>query len=238
MGSFVRPYFRHGILSLDGLLIGIALLAGVVMAGAIFRTETDGQSSQFGTFVGGLRILDRDETLVVFEDGAPSDAAGWSAGARNEDHVGLGAIWLVDPGDATLERHIPLPAETAQATVRLDIVAIDDWALEGLELAVNGRPVLRQRFSSRPDLVEAQETEVLAGEGIILRTELDAPKPLGFGEGEAALDETRLVIEMAVVAPGPDITVTLTPLSATGATAGGTPAWAVDNLIVIAARLP
>ena len=222
MGSFVRPYFRHGILSLDGLLLLVALLTAVVVAGAVFRTETAGHATQFGTFVGGLRVLGQDETLVVFEDSAPWDGAGWSAGARNDDHVGLGAIWLIEGGDVTLERRIPLPAETAQATVRLDILAIDDWALEGLELAVNGRPVLRQRFSSRPDLVEAQTTEVLSSEGIVLRT--------------------RLLIEMAVVTPGQEIALTLTPLPAaaagSGEAAASAPAWAVDNLIVVAASLP
>lgn len=237
MGSFVRPYSRRGLISLDVLLILVALLAAVVVAGAVVRTGSVGQSSQFGTFVGGLRTLGPTETLVVFEDGASGDAAGWSAGARNDDHVGLGAIWLVDPGDTTLERRIPLPEGTVQATLRLDLVAIDDWALQGLELAVNGRPVLRQRFSSRPDLVEAQTTEVLGGDGIMLRTSLDPPKPLGFAQGDAALDDTRLVVEMAVVTPGEELTLTVTPLPAEGGETSA-PAWAVDNLIVVAASLP
>lgn len=238
MGSFVRPYSRRGLISLDVLLILVALLAALVVAGAVVRTGSVGQSTQFGTFVGGLRTLGPTETLVVFEDGAPSDEAGWSAGARNVDHVGLGAIWLVEPGDASLERRIPLPEGTVQATVRLDLIAIDDWALEGLELAVNGRPVLQQRFSSRPDLIEAQTTEVQGGEGIMLRSTLDPPKPLGFAQGDAALDETRLVVEMAVVTPGEDITLTLTPLPADGAATAFAPPFAIDNLIVVAASLP
>jgi hypothetical protein len=238
MGSFVRPYSRRGLISLDVLLILVALLAAVVIAGAVVRTGSVGQSSQFGSFVGGLRTLAPTETLVVFEDGAPSDEAGWSKGARNDDHVGLGAIWLVEPGDATFERRIPLPEGTVQATLRLDLIAIDDWALEGLELAVNGRPVLRQRFSSRPDLIEAQTTEELGGDGIMLRSRLDPAKPFGFAQGDAALDETRLVVEMAVVTPGEEIALTLSPLPAEGAATVSAPAWAVDNLIVVAASLP
>lgn len=238
MGGFVRPYSRRGLISLDGLLVLVALLAVVVVAGAVVRTGSVGQSSQFGTFVGGLRTLGPTETLVVFEDGAPSNEPAWSAGARNDDHVGLGAIWLVDPGDAMLERRIPLPEGTVQATLGLDLVAIDDWALEGLELAVNGRPVLTQRFSSRPDLIEAQVTEMPGGDGIMLRTSLDPPKPLGFAQGDDALDDTRLVVEMAVVTPGDELTLTLTPLPAEGAATASAPAWAVDNLVVVAASLP
>jgi hypothetical protein len=242
MGGSLRPYFRRSIFGLDGLLILVALMAGAVIAGAVIRTEAAGQASQYGSFVGGLRSLGPSETLVLFEDGTAVSTAGWSAGQRNSDHVGLGAIWLVQPGDTTLTRVVALPDGTVQATVRLDLIAIDDWALEGLELAVNGQPVLRQRFSSRPELIDAQMTEDLGGDGIMLRTMLDRPRPLGFAEGTPALNETRLVVEMAVATPGQELELTIAPMPSAETPQDGdaiaAPIWAVDNVIVVAASLP
>jgi hypothetical protein len=238
MGGFVRPNLRHAWINLDGAMIAVALLAGVMVAGTMIRTPPGGDGSAFGSHVGGLRTLGPTETLVTFEDGTSRAVEGWSTGARNEAHVGLGAVWLVQPGDAPLGRRFPLPEGTTAATLRLEIIALDDWALEGLELTVNGRALLRQRFSSRPDLIAAQQTEVIEAEGVTLRAQLDPPRELGFAGGAAAQAETRLVVEVALEAPGPELALGLTPLPALPARTDGAaaPAYAVDNLMVVAAR--
>jgi hypothetical protein len=241
MGGSSRPYPRRGQINLDWILILIGVLAGAVMAGAVIRTEARGPESQFGSFVGGLRSLGPSETLVLFEDGASAGEGGWSDGAPNEDHVGLGAIWLVDPGDATLTRRIPLPEGAVRATLRLDLIAIDDWTLHGLEMAVNGRAILRQRFSSRPEMVERQDVEVFGGDGITLRTRLDAPRDLGFQTGTPALADTRLIVELALDTPGRDLELVITPLGPDdtgGEGAEDAPIWAVDNLIVVSTAAP
>jgi hypothetical protein len=222
---------------MDWMILGVGVLVGILLAGSLIRTEA-GQPGAFGSFVGGLRSLAPGERLVLFEDNTSGAAGGWSTGLRDDAHVGLGAVWLVPDGGAPLDRRIALPDQTAQAILRLDLIAIDDWALDGLEVAVNGRPVLRQSFSSRPDLLQGQATEVMDGDGITLHARLDAPRELGFATGGAGLAETRLVIEMALDAPDPEVALSIAPFPAPGPARPAAPVWAVDNLIVTATHLP
>lgn len=229
---------RSAVTRIDWMILGIGLLTLGLLAGTVIRTDADDRLGRFGDFVGGLRSLGPNERLVLFEDGAAS-GADWSAGARDDAHVGLGAVWLVPAGETALERRIALPEDTAQATLRLELIAIDDWALQGLELALDGRPVLRQRFSSRRDLLAAQTTEAFAESHITLQSRLEPPRELGFASGDAALAETRLIVELAIDAPAPEIGLTITPLPAPGEAADApAPVWAVDNVIVVARRRP
>lgn len=238
-GVSSRPRSSSALINIDWMTAGVVVLAAALVAGAVIRTDAASQESQFGQFIGGLRSLGPTESLVLFEDGVSGGAADWSAGRLNDDHAGLGAVWLLDPGDTPLTRRITLPQGTVQGFLRIDLIAIDDWALEGLELALDGQPVLRQRFSSREGTGDAQTTERLEGEGIRLQARLDPARELGFGAGDVALAETRLTLEMVIDTPGPELELSITPLPAAGADPDApAPVWAVDNLIVVAAGLP
>ena len=239
MGPTIRRHGRRGLVNLDWILTLVAVLAAALLAGTVIRTDASEGSTQFGRFVGGVRSLAPNERLVLFEDGESGGAADWSAGRPEDGEVGLGAIWLVAPGDTDVSRRITLPEETVRAILRLDLIAIDDWALEGLELSLDRTPRLRQRFSSRPDLIGEQTGATEPGEGVSLRTRVVPPRALGFASGTSAQRETRVVIEIAVDTPDPQIELSIAPLPAEGRDdAANFPAWAIDNLIVVAARLP
>ncbi|NKX44898.1 hypothetical protein [Roseicyclus persicicus] len=229
VGAF-RSVDRRRRIGFDWMLIAAALVAGALLAGTVIRSGTVGQVAQFGTQVGGLRSLGPNERLVVFEDMSSGAGAGWSGGRRDAAHVGLGAIWLADPPHAPLTREIALPEGTVRAVLSLDLIAIDAWAREGLELRVNGAPVLRQRFG--PD---APATETIAAEHVTLRGRLAPPQALGFDPAQA---EQRLSVAVAVTTPGATISLAIHPLPADGAADGPAPTWAVDNLIVVAESLP
>jgi hypothetical protein len=236
MAAAYRSFDRRSRISFDWMLVGAAFLAGCLLAGTVIRTDAGSQSAQFGTHVGGLRALAPHERLVVFEDMSSGNAAGWSAGRREAGHVGLGAVWLADPG-APLSRTIALPEGTERAALALDLVAIDAWAGEGLEVAVNGVPVLRHGFGPAGDTRTAPEAPEGAA-GITTRTRLSAPQELGFAAGSAALAEQRLTVDIAVADPGPGLSLTITPLPSAEGAARAAPAWAVDNLIVVATGRP
>ena len=237
MGGSHRPYRRGGRVTFDWMLIVIGLMAGALLAGTVIRTEAAGRSSQFGTHIGGLRVLSDTDRLVVFEDFS-SGIGGWSGGVLDTDHLGLGAIWRAAPADVPLSREIVLPAQTVRAVLTFDIIAIDDWALEGVEVLLGDTVVLEQRFSSRPDLAEGRVTETPAVDGVTLVSHLDTPRELGFGAGGPQLQEERLSVQLAVTTPGQALTLTLRPVAAEEPGEGPAPNWAVDNLIVVSESLP
>jgi hypothetical protein len=241
MGGAFRPYGRRGIASPDWAMIAVGLMALALLAGAMVRTGTPAAQALFGTQVGGLRTLSETETLVLFEDHASGvgDDAGWSAGLRNDDHPGLGAIWLVEPSDVVLTRDIALPEGTIRAVLSLDLIAIDDWALQGLSVAIGDLEVLQHRFTSRPGLDRPAAPAPMNDGSLALRARLDGPREQGFAAGDPALAEERLRIELSVREPGDILTVTITPLAAPGqAPAPDGPLWAVDNLILVADSQP
>jgi hypothetical protein len=235
MGGVLRPYNRRSRVTLDWALVAVGLMACAVLAGLVIRTDGSGQSSLFGAQVGGLRTLSENQTLVVFEDMSSGGGADWSGGLRNADHAGLGAVWLADPPSDPLSRDIALPEDTVRAVLSFDLIAIDAWALEGLEVALGGAPVMLHRFASPPDpdglLATPRTTDRLA-----VRLELAEPRDLGFAP---SLAEQRLNVELAVTTPGDSLSLTITPVpSDAGDSDRPAPLWAVDNLIVVAERLP
>jgi hypothetical protein len=212
-------------------------MAVAVLVGTAIRTGTPGAVSQFGAQVGGLRALSETETLLVFEDGA-SGAAEWSGGTRNADHPGLGAIWLADPPGEALSRSIALPEGTVRAVLSFDIVAIDDWDLQGLSLAIDGTEVLRQRFTSRPGQAMPAAEPLTRSDRIALRTQVALPRELGFGSGTPEMAEQVMHVNLAVFTTGDTLAVTITPLPSEAAGDMPPPRWAIDNLIVTGERLP
>jgi hypothetical protein len=222
--------------SLDWELIVVGLMAGALLAGTMIRTEPAGQRSQFGAHVGGLSILSENETLVLFEDLSSGSPRDWSGGLPNADYPGLGAIWLADPPGDALHRDIALPDGTVRTVLSFDLIAIDDWADGALMVAIDGTEVLRHSFTSRPDDIREAAPQTRTTGRIALRTQLGAPRELGFASGRPALAEERLNVEIAVTTPGAALSLTITPLRASDA--GPVSPWAVDNLIVVAEREP
>lgn len=239
-GIFLR-YGRRGPATPDWAMIAVGMMAVALLAGAMLRTGTPAAQALFGTQVGGLRTLSDTETLILFEDHASGGGgdAGWSVGLRNADHPGLGAIWLVDPGEATLTRDIPLPEGTRRAILSFDLIAIDDWALEGLSVAIGGVDMLQHRFTSRPGLDRPAAPALEIEEGSALRARLDIPREQGFAAGGPALAEKRLRVELSVVDPEQTLTLTITPLAAPGqAPAAVSPLWGLDNLMLVVDSQP
>ena len=235
MGGSVRPRYLLRVVKLDWMLVAVGLMALALLVASLIRSAPPYPVTAFGTKIGGLRALGATERLVLFEDLSTGPAPGWSGGQRDETQVGLGAIWLATPTDAPMTRRIALPPQTQRSIVTMDLIAIDAWALERLELSVNGAPVLRQSFSSQPDLIAARHQEVLAQDGITLRSRLAGPQELGFAAGPG-LWETRLSVEMAITTTAPELQLSITPLPAPDASADARPPmWAIDNLMVIAA---
>lgn len=239
MGATHRSIAHRGRINLDWMLIAVSVMAVGLIAGSVIRTDVASGSQQFGTYIGGLRALGPTEDLVAFEDMSAGHGAAWSGGARYDADVSMGAVWLAVPSDAPLRREVTLPEGTVRAVLSLDLIAIDDWTLQGLEVALNGAVVLRQSFSTHPDLIAQQRTETPAVPRVTLRSRLADPLELAFATGDAALAETRLSVEIAVTTPGDMLTLSITPVPAEATREDAAiPAWAVDNLIVVAERLP
>lgn len=220
-------------------MIAVGLMAGALLAGTVIRTDAAGPRALFGTHVGGLRTLSDTESLVLFEDLSSGGGADWSAGRVNDDHLGLGAIWLADPSGAPLGRDIALPAGTVRAVLSLDLIAIDDWALEGLAITLNGTDILQHRFTTRPGLDRPAAPAPRDADRIVVHASLGTAREMGFAAGTPALADERLAVSIAVTTPGETLALSITPLAAEGASDDApAPLWAVDNLIVIAERLP
>lgn len=215
MRSVSRPYRRKGAVTLDWPTIVVAVLASALLAATVIRTGATGSRSQFGTHVGGLRSLSAKESLILFENAG----AGWATGSLNTDHPSLGAIWLADPGTA-LTRDIALPQGTARATLSFDLIAMEDWAVHGMTVALGGATIVTHRF----DL--ADSAPILAPSDQVT---LQARQDPGAADGE-----TRLSVAIAVTAPGAVLPLSITAEPATARA----PLWAIDNLIVVAEAAP
>lgn len=230
-----RPYDAPRAYGLDWMLVSVGLMALALLAASLIRTVPSHAVAAFGTKIGGIRSLSQSEQLIVFEDHDTHGAADWSSGRRDATQLGLGAIWMAEPADAAMTRRIVLPAQTRRVIVTLDLIAIDSWALERLELSVNGAPVVRQSFSAAPELIARQQTEILPRDGVLLRSTLATPQEFGFATGTGQ-EEIRLSIEMAIVPEAPELRLSILPLPAPDAPADARPpVWAIDNLMVIAA---
>jgi hypothetical protein len=228
MGLAWHPYRSARAVKPDWMLVSVGLMALALLITSSIRSTPPHAVTAFGTQIGGLRALGDNESLILFEDLGTGPDPDWSGGARDDSHVGLGAIWLAAPDGAAITRAIALPPGTVRGIVSLDLIAIDAWALARLEVAVNGAPVLRQGFA-------AGQPEVLAPGGITLRSRLSPPQELGFAAGPG-LEESRLTVEMAIPVTDPELRLSILPLPAPGAaTDAAPPLWAIDNLVVIAA---
>lgn len=236
MGVSQRPYKSSRVIRLDWMLVTVGLMALALLAASLIRTVPSYAMTEFGTKIGGLRALSDSERLIVFEDHTSGADPDWSGGQRDDTQIGLGAVWLATPADAPLTRRITLPPGTQRSIVTLDLIAIDAWALERLEVSVDGTPALRQSFSSEPDLITAQRTEVLDHQGVVLQSRLSAARELGFERGPGR-EETRLTVEMSITTSAPELRLSIVPLPAADPAGDATtPAWAIDKLMVIAAE--
>lgn len=224
-------------MTLDWALVVVALMAVAVLVGTAIRTGTPAAVSQFGTQVGGLRALSATETLLIFEDRGQG-AADWSGGIGHADHPGLGAVWLADPPGDALTRSIPLPQGTVRAVLSFDLVAIDDWALQGLTVSIDGADIVTQRFTSSPDTQVPAPDIPARSDRIALRTRIAEPRELGFGSGTTDLAEQVLHVNLAVFTTAPALTLSITPLPALTDADLPQPLWAIDNLVVVSESLP
>lgn len=226
MGVSHTPYRVSRRFNLDWMLVTVGLMAAALLAGSLIRTAPGGAEARFGAQMGGLRALSETERLILFEDlGTGADPA-WSSGQRQDDHAGLGAVWMAVPPDRPLQRDIALPEGLDRAVLSFDLIALNGWAGESLEVAVQGRTILRHSFSAGGDARQVGDAD-----GITLRTRLSQPRALGLPAGGPVLTEERLSVEIALDQPDPLLRLSVTPHpSATGQVAA---AWAVDNLMVI-----
>jgi len=232
MGHEFRPFLRRGHMTPDWALIAVGLMACALLAGVIIPAGDTAQASRFGTHVAGLRALSATETLVVFEDYASGGGTTWSGGLLDAGSLSLGAIWLADPA-APLARDIALPAETTRAVISFDLIAIGDWATDGLEVRLDGTPILLHRFSTRADLARPPASAPRGTDRLVVRTALSPPQDASLASGRPAGD--RLSVEIAVTAPGETLALSITPVPAeTAEPDRAAPLWAVDNLIVVA----
>lgn len=221
-----RYRFAQRGFTLDWMLVTVGLMAAALLAATLIRMAPGGAEARFGTQMGGLRALGEAERLILFEDlGTGADPA-WSSGQRHDDHAGLGAVWMAVPPDQPLQRDIALPEGLDRAILSFDLIALNAWAGESLEVAVQGRAILRQSFSAGDDLRRVQDAN-----GIALRTRLSPPRTLGLPTSGPILTEERLSVEIALDRPDPLLRLSVTPDP--GTNGQGAPAWAVDNLVVI-----
>lgn len=228
MGLVWHPYRSARAVKPDWMLVSVGLMALALVITSSIRSTPPHAVTAFGTQIGGLRALGESERLILFEDLGTGPDPAWSGGARDDSHAGLGAIWLATSEGVAMTREIALPPGTVRGIVSLDLIAIDAWALEQLEVAVNGAPVLRHGFADG-------HSEVLAPDGITVRSRLFPPQELGFAAGPGQ-EETRLTVEMAIPVTDPELLLSILPLPAPGAAPDAAPPlWAIDNLMVIAA---
>lgn len=231
MGMAQRTSLAPRRFNLDWMLVSVGLMALALLVGSLIPTPSEGPDRMFGAQMGGLRALAEDERLVLFEDLASGPDPSWSGGARQDDQLGLGAVWMALPPDAPLERDITLPEGVDRAYLSFDLIAIDAWAGDSLAVAVQGRTILRHVFSPETAATDGVQVRHHAGDGLLLRTRLSPLRELGLAEGEASLSEERLSVEIALDRPDPLLRLTLTPEPGPSATTPS--AWAVDNLMLI-----
>lgn len=217
--------------NLDWMLVTVGLMALALLAGSLIRMTSGGPDAQFGAQMGGLRALGEQERLILFEDLASGPDPAWSGGQRQEDQLGLGAVWMAVPPGAPLMREIILPEGVTRAFLSFDLIAIDAWAGESLEVALQGRTILRHGFSPESAATDTVQIRQQEGDGLALRTRLAPPREMGFATGDPALAEERLSVEIALDRPDPLLRLSVTPQP--GTTGQAAPAWAVDNLVVI-----
>lgn len=233
MAAAHRRFDRPGHLRLDWALIPVALIAVAIVVGAAIRTGPPAAASLFGVEVGGLRALSDTETLVVFEDGGTA-ITGWSGGLPDTDHPGLGPVWLADPADQPLTRTITLPQGTVRALLSFDLLVLEAASDQGISVMIDGTEVMRQTFTSGGQVPPAPEI-LGRNDRIALRGRTSVTRDL---IGPPAMVVQSLHVDVAAFTTAGAITLSLAPIPAT-TTAGAAPAlWAVDNLVVVAERLP
>jgi hypothetical protein len=226
-------------MSLDWMMIAVLLIAGLLLAGALVRTDDSDQTSRFGSFAGGVRTLSETERLTLFET-YDFGAEGWQDAPAAVGPVGIGGVIGPLPAGAGLTRDLPLPEGTRRAVLSLDLIGIDDWADEALTLSVQGQEVLTLRPTTREDRRDsAGATPQGTPEIAVIANRLAPPAERGYAAGDAARREDVWRIRIAVEAPGRTLRLAIAG-DAAGETAGddreaiGVPQWALDNLSVVA----
>jgi hypothetical protein len=222
----LRPYRASRGFNLDWMLVTVGLMAVALLTGSLIRVPLGGPDAQFGAYMGGLRALSDTERLLLFEDLSSGTDPAWSGGARQDEQVGLGAVWMAVPPEAALERDIALPDGVKRAFVSFDLIALNDWAGNSIEVALQGRTLLRHGFSEGMGGLRLEDAD-----GMVVRARYSGPRSLGLSPDQPKLTAERLSIEVALEQPDPVLRLTLTPQP--GASAQTAPAWAVDNLMII-----
>ncbi|MEM9318036.1 MAG: hypothetical protein AAGA70_03410 [Pseudomonadota bacterium] len=213
--------------------VAISVLALSIYIGV--RAGVDRAAGSNRPTLAGIRLLAPDDRLVTFEDfelGVPS----WQGAAFDRTTPVFGGMmgrFGGTGGQEALARTYVIPEEAAYVMVSFHLHAIDDWALEDVIVFANGIEVLRQSFTTRPDLVGQQRTEVADVPWIRaqLRTILRSGTERGFAaDGPATMDQTVLV---RLILTGPPEEFRL-GFGATLPDSGTeTASWAIDNLQIV-----
>ncbi|MBF9034923.1 hypothetical protein HKCCE2091_11790 [Rhodobacterales bacterium HKCCE2091] len=185
-------------------------------------------------------MLAPDDQLVTFEDfelGAP----GWQGGRYDRSDPAFGGMlgrFGGTGGREEVSRTYPVDAEARYAMVSFDLHAIDDWALEDVIVFANGVEVLRQNFSTRPDL-RATQRSLIADLPWIEARIVPGPETgteRGFAAGgEAEFDQT-LHVTLTLVGPPDALRIGFGSTLPDAGTDGAS--WAIDNFQIITSVRP
>lgn len=189
----------------------------------------------------GIRLLSPEDRLITFEDfelGVP----GWTGGAQDRSTPEFGGMmgrFGGTGGEEAVSRTYEIDPGAGFATVSFDLHAIDDWALEDVIVFANGVEILRQNFSTRPDMIDRQRSLVadLDWMRADLRPSPRSGRERGFGGGTDALRDQTIHVRLVLLGPPEELRL---GFGSTLPSAGSDSAsWAIDNLqIVTTARPP
>ena len=145
-------------LRIDRVVAAVAITALTLSISIGGRMLADRIAGTNLSTLAGIRLLAPDDRLVTFED-FELGAHGWSGGRSEQSSAAFGGMlgrFGGTNGVEAVSRLYSIPEDAAYVIVSFDLHAIDDWALEDVIIFANGVEVLRQNFSTRPDLVGRQ----------------------------------------------------------------------------------
>lgn len=236
----VRFFIRDsGAVTIDWTVVAAAMMALGLLTGSFIKSGLSGFGDATAMTIGGVHVLGADDTLISFED-FEHGAAGWVMGRIDDTDTRFGGIlgrFGGTGGAEAVRKTFRLNPERSHVFVEFDIHAIDDWALDDLIVYVNGQPALTRSFSTRPDMVSRQRTELadLRGIRVAVTPSFTTTSNRGFGAAGAADQDQTLRLRLVVDNPGASLSI---GFGATLPDGTDRASWAVDNLRVISTDSP
>lgn len=239
MSFFSGLAWRIRSVSVDWSLTIAALIALGLASGAFIKSGFGETGPAMGLRLEGVSILTEADRLISSEDFARG-APGWIGGTTDESAVGFGGIlgrFGGTGGEEAVSRTYEIDPARSHVVISFDLHAIDDWALEEIVVFINGTPVTRRSFSTRPDLMADQmlHVEELAHVDVEMTVDQTSSRHRGFVNGGPATEDQTVHVRITAETPGEILRIGF------GSTlAGGieTASWAVDNVQIISTDAP